>query len=529
MSTASARPPANSAARRGGQSANALAVLVAGGLAALIALAVAVAMPKPSIALIGALIGAAVLLYALVFRTSLETGVFILAVYLGLLDGPVKLLAHNQFASATRDVLIAAVCAGALVRMLVDRKPIRLPPLSGWVLAFVAIVLIGAANPKTAGLLKIVGGYRQNLEWVPFFFFGYALIRSSRRFGAMFVILGVLALANGLVATYQTQIPVGQLAAWGPGYASLINGSAEEGVGNIGSSTRKYNVEGEGHVRPMALGADSGDGAGLGVIALPAALALLSFGGPKRRIYGAVLVLGSLVAILTGLGRLQVIGGLITVLAFAALALLSGRRMTRALRTLLIIGAIAIPLGAVFVSAVGSSLFSRYESIAPTHVVETSTSYKEQALELIPSYIERAPFGFGLGTVGPASAFGGNSHHVLENHGVTSETQYNFSEDETGAPGLLIFIGICVQVVVLLLVGLPKIPDWKVKLALAGVFASFLAHIVMGLRGSFMASAAPGAYFWFSFGIAAYWLVKADRFRKQDQAPEAPAKVAQPA
>ena len=85
--------------------------------------------------------------------------------------------------------------------------------------------------------MKVIGGFRQQLEWVPFFFFGYALMRSRERFRKLFVILGVIALANGLMSTYQTRLSPGQLASWGPGYAELVHGS--ETV-----SARKYVSEG---------------------------------------------------------------------------------------------------------------------------------------------------------------------------------------------------------------------------------------------------------------------------------------------
>ncbi len=53
----------------------------------------------------------------------------VLALYLGCLDGPVKLLSANQAASSVRDVLIGAVSLGALVRLLSKRERVRLPPL----------------------------------------------------------------------------------------------------------------------------------------------------------------------------------------------------------------------------------------------------------------------------------------------------------------------------------------------------------------------------------------------------------------
>ncbi len=50
----------------------------------------------------------------------------------------------------------------------------------------------------------------------PFFFFGYVVMRSKKRFAGLFLILGVLALANGVVSTYQSRLsaePARQLGA----------------------------------------------------------------------------------------------------------------------------------------------------------------------------------------------------------------------------------------------------------------------------------------------------------------------------
>ena len=60
-----------------------------------------------------------------------------------------------------------------LMRLSPSAERMTLPPLSGWVFAFVAVVLVEALNPNTGGFLKSVGGYRQQLEFVPLFFFGY--------------------------------------------------------------------------------------------------------------------------------------------------------------------------------------------------------------------------------------------------------------------------------------------------------------------------------------------------------------------
>jgi hypothetical protein len=203
------------------------------------------------------------------------------------------------------------------------------------------------------------------------------------------------------------------------------------------------------------------------------------------------------------------VGAVIAAAIFALLSLSAGRRVTRPLGALLAVAVLALPLGALFVSTEGAGVFSRYESIEPNNVVQTSTTYKERSLALIPHYIASDPFGFGLATAGPASGFGGSSIEALEGHGVTAETQYNYVEDELGAPGLLLWVALTLMLIVLVLSRLPRIRDIDVRIDLAAVFAVVFAYAIMGLRGAFMDSAAGAPYFWFALGIAAYWLVGA--------------------
>ncbi len=507
------RPSASAQSRR-------VRHLLGTGLAGLLALALAlgltVSVPQPSFALTGALLVGVVCVFALAAISRLEVTVPILALYLGLLDGPVKLMTASKAASSVRDILIAAVCVGALARLASRRERVRLPPLSGWVLAFVGLVLVEAFNPRTSGLLKVVGGFRQNLEWIPFFFFGYALMRSRERLRKLFLLLGILALANGVVSTYQTRLTPAQLSSWGPGYAQRIEGTYN---GTSGTTARRYLSEGKALLRPPALGADSGFGGGVGVIALPCLLALLATGGRRRRWAPILLSLGALVAVATGLGRLQVIGAAIAVVAFLLLSLSAGERVLKPLGALLAVVAVALPLGFLFVSAEGSNVFSRYESIEPNNVVQTSTTYKEKSLALIPRYIAADPLGFGLATAGASSEFGGKSSELLEGHGVSSETQYNYVEDELGAPGLILWVALNVWVIALVLLCLPRIADADVRIDLAAVFAVFIAFALMGLRGSFMSSAAGGPFFWFTVGIAAYWLAGPGRRLPAGAAP----------
>jgi hypothetical protein len=483
-----------------GRHAGDLAIIALTGLVPLaIALIVAVEIPNPNLLLAGALMLGALGILALVLNTRLEISVALLAIYLGTLDGPVKLLSASQAASPVRDVLISAVCVGALARLAVSGDRVRRPPLSGWVLVFVALVAAQAVNPNTLGVLKILGGFRQELEWIPFFFFGYLLMRSRARFRQLFLLLGLVALANGVVSTYQTRLSPTQLASWGPGYAELVNG-------NETLTARKYISEGVSHVRPPALGSDAGFGGSVGVIALAGTLALLATGTRRRRWLPLLLCLGALLAITTSLARLSVVGGAVELVCFALLAAGAGRRVTRPLGALLAVALLAVPLGLVLVASEGGGVFSRYTSIEPSQVTSTSTSYKAVSLAQIPNDIVNDPFGFGLATAGAAATFGGRSTVTLEGHGHSSETQYNYLMDELGLPGLLLWLALSANVIALAVRRLRRVQDIDIRISLAAVFATFTTLLLMGTNGPISNSAAAGPFFWFAVGIAAYWL-----------------------
>jgi hypothetical protein len=208
-----------------------------------LALAISAEMPKPTVKSVVEVIAIIVGLVAcvvLVASTRYTVTLTLLACYLGLLDGPVKLEAASKYASGVRDLLIIAIGLGMLMRLSSQKQRVRLPPLSAWVLGFVAVALVQALNPGTHGFLKILGGYRQVLEFVPLFFFGYVIMRSKQRFRQLFLILGVIALANGLVAAYQARISTTALASWGPGYGERVNGKSAGGKAAGGQTGRTY-------------------------------------------------------------------------------------------------------------------------------------------------------------------------------------------------------------------------------------------------------------------------------------------------
>jgi hypothetical protein len=473
-----------------------------------LALAISVAVPNPSLALLLALAVGLLGVIGLMLSTRYEITVMMLALYLGLLDGPVKLgIGGHETVSAVRDVLIGAVCLGAILRMFVRREKVSLPPLSAWTLAYVAAVVVEALNPNTHGIVKVLGGFRQLLEWVPFFFFGYAIMRSTERFRRLCIVLGVIALANGAVSAYQARLSPTQLASWGPGYSEISLGSKDLGG-------RNFKSEGVSRVRPPGLGSDAGFGGSIGVIALPATMALLAMGRRRRRWAAVLLCLGAMVAVATGLGRLQVIGAVIAVgtfaaLTFGAVAARGGRRALRPLLSILGVLALALPAGAVLVSTLGSGTFSRYESI----VNGEHSDNKLPELTRIPTQLYKAPFGVGLGVAGSAAGFGGIEKDELEGHSVSAETQYNFLADEVGLPGLALWIGLSITLLVISIKGMRLIEDLDLQLGLAAMLSAFVALVVTGLYGPTLASSAYGPFFWFFAGTAAYWFAGPGRDR----------------
>ncbi len=486
------------------------------GLSALIpavaALAVTIALPHVSLTLVLLVIAGVVGVFALVVSSRLVVSATLIVLYLGLLDGVIKLSFSSREATASiEDVIILAVCLGALMRLAVRREKVKLPPLSAWVLAWVLLVVVNAFNPRTEGILHVLGGFRQNLAFVPFFFFGYALMRSKRRFRQMFVVMGVITIANGAVAAYQTGLSPSQLASWGPGYHNLI-------YAPNGGSGRVYFSEGEARVRPPGLGSEAGTSGALGHIALPMCIALLIV-ARRRRWLAALFCLGAILAVVIGLGRTQLVGAGLGVLAFVGLAMLSGRQFSRAMVTLLAVVVLAIPVGAIFVSSLRSGTFKRYESL---NTSSETTLHKESAWTKIPKYVAAAPFGFGLGNSGPVSGLGGSANkNLFEGHGLTSETEYNVLVKELGAVGLILWPLIPIYLTFFVVRRMRRVRDGELAICLAGAIAAFIPLPIEGSTAFISGGASSGAYYWFAVGVIAYWFAGPGRAMSGD-APEEP-------
>ncbi|MGH2864898.1 MAG: hypothetical protein ACRDJX_06570 [Solirubrobacteraceae bacterium] len=481
-------------------------------LPATLALAISLEMPTPGIRdlaeVIGGLAGGTAAV-ALARSRRYTVTLTLLALYLGLLDGPVKLLTGTKYASGFRDVFIIAISAGMLTRLSLKRERVSLPPLSGWVLAFVAVVLVEAFNPGTAGALKAVGGYRQQLEFVPVFFFAYLIVRSRQRFRQLFLVLAVVALANGVVGAVQWRLSPAALAHWGPGYEQRV----------AGPGGRTYKTEGVSHPRPPALGSDAGFGAGVGVIALPGLIALLTVGGLRRRWPLVLCFMGALVGIATSASRSSIVDLLVALASYVGLSLLVRLRVSRAIGGLLVTLALAGSVAAVLVATDGAGIFHRQADIghALSGVSEEATGEQQQEqegggdakvkhLNQIPSDVAHEPFGLGLGSAGAVAGLGGKVSKTVEEEKVSGGSAYNLLAVELGLPGLVLWVGLTINVLLLALRRLRLIEDPELRTYLVAIIATFTSLTVEGLVGPTLAVTPPGVVLWFAPGVVAYWL-----------------------
>src|SRR5262249_32601767 len=147
----------------------------------------------------------------------------LLMLYLGLLDGYLKLASGSSVVTFVRDALLYALVVGQLVRAVARRTPLRVPPLSAWVILFVVLVGVQLFNPADGWPTHSLAGARPHLEFVPLFFLTYAFVRTTRALRVFVVLLLVIATANGVANVVQFHMTPQQLAAWGPGYAERIN------------------------------------------------------------------------------------------------------------------------------------------------------------------------------------------------------------------------------------------------------------------------------------------------------------------
>ena len=461
-----------------------------------IALAVTIQLPTATPVAAVAVVGLLGITTWMLLNERYEWSLAILVLYLGLVDGFLKLKTGSSYATLGRDLLLYAIVVGALIRIAVRRERLVLPPLSVWVIAWCVVVIIQIANPSNTTLLHAVGSIRPHLEWVPLFFFGYFAIRSKRRLRGFLMLLVIIASVNGVVGFIQLNLTPEELSNWGPGYEKYIQG--EEG----GVSARTFvDSEGKARTRPFGLGGDFGFGGAVGVIALPAALALFAlYRRPNQRLLLALLSAGTVLAIATSQSRSVVLSAVVVAFAYAGLAVTS----RTGLRTVLALGLAAIvAYTTLSLLASDSNSEFRYGSISsPGKALSTSYNYRSSTLANVPKYATDYPFGAGIGTGGPASGFAGGGAKKLD-----AESEATFLLIETGIPGLIVMLGFNLTLVYVCVTRIRTIADRELRILMTAVAAPLFSMFVSWWVGVTTATSPGSPYLWFAAGIIAFWIL----------------------
>jgi len=427
------------------------------------------------------------------------TALIVVAAYIALLDGFLRLKTGQPELTVVRDVVFYLVVVGAVVRLAISRGLPDVPPWTGWVLAFVSLVLVQLLNPANPPFQIALLGMRPHLEWVPLFFFGYAVMRSPQRLRAFLVVLLVLATINGIVAFVQFNMDRNQLAGWGPGYAELI-----QGEGRFQGAGRVYYDDVGAHVRPPALGPDTGFAGRIGFLAIPGALTLLIVArGLGMRIGLFLLCGGVAVAVITSQQRTVILASLVAMFAFAGLATLGGRglRVVLALSVAAVVGYGAINFIA---GSAATDPFTRYSTVSPSQLFSSIKQDRGQSLSAVPNYFSETPLGVGLGRSGPAAGLLGARGDAATTT-ANSETEFNYLLSELGIPGLVVLLGFTLVVLAASFSAIRRLPDRETRMLLAAVAAPLVAILVTWISTSTSATTPLAPYMWFASGVIAYW------------------------
>jgi len=432
-----------------------------------------------------------------------------LGLYLGLFDAYLKLRTGNALVTIGRDVLVAAIAAGALVRTLSSHQPLRVPPLGGFVLTFSAVVILGLFHPDGGSVSAGLAGLRQHLEFVPLFFLGYAFIREEGQLQKLLFILVLCAAVGGVVSYVQSTLTPQQFAEWGPGYRDRILGNG------VLSPRVAYGDAGVRTVRPFGLGSDIGAGAVAAALALPALTALLMVARGWLRAMMIPLSVGIALAIATSGTRAALITVFVSAAAFAVIAAAS----RNALRVIvgLTIGAVLV-YGAFNYLGSDTSTAERATTIAPDKVLSTFSRERGSGVRTFREYATSYPLGIGVGSVGPAATALKRDSRASQIF--NTETEWNFLVLETGLLGLAVFLLINIRLMLLALTRIRRMRVAAVRLYLAAIAAPLFGLLAAGFAGPTTTAVPPAPYFWFAAGVLSYWLITSDRTRRLDPSAE---------
>lgn len=422
-----------------------------------------------------------------------------LGLYLGLLDGYLKLSTGSSVVTLGRDVLVVAIALGVLLRAMHSQERLPLPPLGGFVLAFSAIVVVELFNPNSLGVEAGLAGIRQHLEFVPLFFLGYVVMRSESRLQKLAIILVFCAAVGGVVSYIQSTLTPEQLAQWGPGYRERILGTGVfSGAGRVA-----FNADGSIEVRPFGLGSDMGGGALAAALALPALMGMTLWARGRLRLAIVPMSIGLALAVATSGSRAGLVIVFVSIAAFGLLAAAS----RNALRVI-----VGLAVGTVLVYAVFQQLgpnnttTKRAATIAPSKVVTTYQKERGSSAAKVGEYAARYPLGLGVGSVGPAGlVFGPREQYER----LSTETLWNYLILETGLAGLAVFLLMLLFVLWLALTRIRRIDDLTLRLNIAAIAAPLFGLLAASFAGPITIGVPAGPYLWFAIGVLSYWLIQA--------------------
>jgi hypothetical protein len=434
---------------------------------------------------------------ALFFTPRCEISLAIVGAYVLLLDGYLKLRFPGQLTTLGRDALLYALVAGAVIRLALSGARIQLPPLSGWVIAWVLIFVAQLANPANGSMAHNLQSLRPHLEFVPLFVFGYLLLRTRRRIELFLWFLVVTATINGLVALVQILISPDQLAGWGPGYAEKLKGT------DVVSARGFVDTAGVTRNRPFGLGNDQGFGGTLGLLAVPAALALLSLTRtrPILLTLATAGAAGTALAVVTSQARVVILGSVAVGLIYVILANRDRRRISTFVGIALAVCMLFFILSAI-VDRSGTHVLDRYRTIAPSTVVDTTVDYRKDTLALVPKYVVEIPLGGGLGTVGPAASVPGGNGRTFD-----AESEFTYLLAEGGLAAMIIFCGFVGHLCLLVIRRWPRLQDTEANVALSAIAAPIFGLVLVATAGSISASPPTSPYIFFVAGALSWWLV----------------------
>jgi len=476
---------------------------------AVLSVVVASRTPLPSAAQGLGIVGFTAVALWMFLSERREWPCLVLALYLGCLDGYLKLSTGSSLVGLGRDVLLYAIVLGFLARTALRGEQLSLPPLAGWVIAYVAVVLLQLLNPSNAGIGHTIAAVRPHLEFLPLFFLGYSLVRTNQRLRAFFALLLVCAMANGVVSLVQQNLSPNQLAGWGVGYSKKVNGTGDV------SQRVFFDQAGNKRVRPFGLGGDLGAGGAMGLVALGGTLALLSAPGRRgSRALTVVMSAGVPLAIITGQGRTIVVAAVVVLLTFVILA-------TSAQRLVPTLAAVLLGIGVTFATlsyladTSQHGVFDRYKSVAPSALSSTTGESRGGSLAKIPRFVAKYPFGAGIGFVGPAASGAGA---LVRPRDVDGETTPTFLLSDLGIPGLLVLFLFNVRLLAGSF-GYIRRMEPEARILVSGVAAGVAGVFTMWVSQAPLAVSPTAPYFWFAAGALAYWLTNTAKVRRRAAVP----------